>query len=108
MKTSEHLIRAKSLIRTPELWCKYRGKEYTNGPTKRCARQAIMEAGPASPIWDGSAMQVLSEYLRENTRYMNVSQFNDYPTTTHEHVMRVFDEAIKIAQKMEARSLSLA
>lgn len=53
-------------------------------------------------------MQVLSEYLRENTRCMTIAQFNDYPTTTHEYVMRVFDEAIKIAQKMEAQSLSLA
>lgn len=51
-------------------------------------------------------MHIMAMHISHNTVFGTLVIFNDYSTTTHEDVMRIFDGAIEAAQKMEAQSLN--
>lgn len=112
MKASDALIKAKALIDTPEKWTKDAFQRDAYG-TAQCQDEkatcycSIGAIGAASRGQDAirvvvRATNMLWFALSElKLNFNTVIQFNDYASTTHEQVMKLFDRAVELAKKGE-------
>jgi hypothetical protein len=108
MRISEVLINARKLIERPEHWCQgatARGKDGLSaglwaGAYSYCMQGAIQKATPGEmhilPAYD-----YLCRTLPVRYRTRGLPAFNDVKTRTHAQVLKVFNRAIKAAQKDE-------
>lgn len=106
-KISELLVNAKTIIDTPEKWCKGILHDGTTGAF--CSLGAVLEATREYYI-NGEfafrdALLIRMEYYMERAlnqmgwRYPVISSFNDLVTTSHSDVMEMFDKAIIAAER---------
>lgn len=104
MTPAEQLRAAKALIDTPEKWTK---GEYATGPHGTyasqysdnavcyCAMGAIERADYLDGDW-GAHFFLRKTAIERGA--MGVIDFNDAPTTTHADIMKLFDDAIALAE----------
>jgi len=119
IKTSEILVRARELIDRPEKWTKIIFARNENDcersvesrqATKYCAvgscRRAYYEA-TGDARYSSRAQKELRDAMdsvippKPGEFYRSVSGFNDRVETQHGDVMRLFDEAIRVAKTKE-------
>lgn len=107
----EVLVKARNLISTPERWTQgafARRADGTNTDvddpkaTAWCSLGAVSKAGGFYGIQEtiiSGAVKLLREVLRDrDARLTGIMCFNDADKTTHETVLKVFDEAIALAK----------
>lgn len=105
MKTSEKLRAAKALISTQKRWVK---GSYLKDE-KRCMAQAVRDGTHPDEVFQDARDHLEFALQRANVRHLhappfvhgNVTSFNDDEKTTHADVMEVFDDAIKVTEKIE-------
>lgn len=93
LQVTEMLIRAKSLIDTPETWIK--GDYQKNG--SYCALGAlhsIIQCGDGLTNVFRQADMLLDEYAVAKG-FESIVSFNDWPRITHADVMEAYDHAIE-------------
>lgn len=111
MTPAEQLRAAKALIDTPERWTKGKNARGVHGgvtdPTGkdavcRCSNGAIV---CSTQRWnsslgrklDAAVPKAFSGYA-ENGFAARFVQYNDHPDTTHADIMKLFDDAIALAE----------
>lgn len=103
MKSSEQLRAGKELIKDPNKWIKGNFRDYING--KFCMIGALYAACPGRSIDEMDKRDVAIDYLGESipndNRKFGIPFFNDHPSTTHAEIMKVYDDAIKLAEEAE-------
>ncbi len=103
MGRAEVLREAKKLIQDPDHWVKgINFYERLNGEVAYCVRGAIDQAvknlnNGSLYDWSGTT-SFLGNLIRKQTLYGGITFWNDSPVTTHESVMKMFDEAIALAE----------
>lgn len=111
-KTSEILRKAKKLIEKPEKWCT--GQYFSQG--SMCSVGAVIKASgqsrkefdvcrldvqQAEETLNKATMQVVNNTCSES--FGCVVDYNDAPRRSHKQIMKLFDIAIKIAEKQELK-----
>lgn len=110
MLKSEILINAKNLISDKKHWCKKTEAKdssghpvsvYSEKAVRWCALGAIKRVYPEFSLFkEGwAAIQLMTKYIPDN--YPTITEYNDYPSRTHEQIMKWFDKAISAAREQE-------
>ncbi len=120
MKPSECLIAAKALISTPDKWtkcalardkdgkkCHYSQAEVicfcTLGAIGKVAWGILENSAKQYHMLEGESLRFLRRAVRQATDdFLDVAEFNDKLERTHEDIMKMFDNAIVLAQEFEA------
>ena len=108
-KMSSILKQAKEVIRTSDRWTK---RMYRDEKGRVCAIGAVNTVTPMTGATEADIWRIRD--LRDEARFAllsvtppawdTVPGYNDYPGTSHEDIMRMFDEAIEIAEINEQES----
>jgi hypothetical protein len=106
MKTAAQILRdAKALIEDPKHWIKGDFVVYAGTPyVKYCAHAALQEAGEINTPENAKAWQIIWSLLPSYGWWSGTPPkhtfvtYNDDYTTTHADVMRIFSEAIAVAE----------
>lgn len=96
MKSSEQLRAAKELIKDPNNWI--RGHYSDDAHVKFCMLGALNEVAEDGVASYDDAMGFLCCALPKR---WGIPEFNDHPDTTHDAVMKVYEDAIKLAEEVE-------
>jgi len=88
----ENLIAAKALIDTPEKWGK--GGDVDPRKGRYCAAVACNDFANASDMYAALRTAFPADYASWGGYVVELFDFNDLPTTTHEMIMALFDRAI--------------
>lgn len=104
MNITETLIKARELISDPKHWTKKAlARSEKNRPVdvfskKACAfcmEGAIRKA--EDDLWPSPAVKYVSKYTQKKY-YKAAYEINDAPETTHEDVLKLFDEMIEASK----------
>lgn len=103
MKSSEQLRAGQALIKDPNKWIKGQFINYING--KFCMIGALYAACPGRTIDEmnnrDAAVDFLGDSIPNGNRKFGIPFFNDHPSTTHAEIMKVYEDAIKLAEEVE-------
>jgi hypothetical protein len=106
MKTVKQVLEeAKAVIADPGRWIKHHYTTYETLPPRACAMGAmyLVDDGSAEMLETFTAARdLLQKEARTRTHYRNflnlhfysVEEFNDYSATTHDDVLKLYDDAI--------------
>lgn len=104
MTPAEQLRAAKALIDTPEKWTREAFARNAIGESCRpseatcfCIVGALDNVDHDNPEYDDRAEEALRGLLPKGF-YGSITAFNDAETTTHADIMKLFDDAIALAE----------